>query len=241
MQGSAEAIHGRAGQARKPTKSARAILQAGVGGITESRRHPGAMPSARAVIGFNVRANKEARDPRQARRHRNPLLQHHLRPGGRREGGAVAACSRRHCARPFSATPQILEMFNISKVGKVAGCRVTDGSVERGANVRLIRDNVVDPRRQALAAQALQGRREGSVGRPGMRHGFRELSGHARRRRHRVLPGGDDPALACESKSRGAGEHSILLELSCLAGEIMRLFQAIVFRQRIKSGPARAA
>ena len=37
----------------------------------------------------------------------------------------------------------ILEIFNISKVGKIAGCRVTDGTVERGANVRLIRDNVV--------------------------------------------------------------------------------------------------
>jgi translation initiation factor IF-2 len=38
---------------------------------------------------------------------------------------------------------QILEIFHISKVGKVAGCRVTDGRVERGARVRLIRDNVV--------------------------------------------------------------------------------------------------
>ena len=38
---------------------------------------------------------------------------------------------------------QILEIFSVSKVGKVAGCRVTDGKVERGANVRLIRDNVV--------------------------------------------------------------------------------------------------
>ena len=38
---------------------------------------------------------------------------------------------------------QILEVFNISKVGKIAGCKVTDGTVERGANVRLIRDNVV--------------------------------------------------------------------------------------------------
>jgi translation initiation factor IF-2 len=37
----------------------------------------------------------------------------------------------------------ILEVFNISKVGKIAGCRVTDGVVERGANVRLIRENVV--------------------------------------------------------------------------------------------------
>ena len=38
---------------------------------------------------------------------------------------------------------EILEVFNISKVGKVAGCLVTDGKVERGAGVRLIRDNVV--------------------------------------------------------------------------------------------------
>ena len=38
---------------------------------------------------------------------------------------------------------RILEIFNVSKVGKVAGCLVTDGSVERGASVRLIRDNVV--------------------------------------------------------------------------------------------------
>jgi translation initiation factor IF-2 len=38
---------------------------------------------------------------------------------------------------------QILEIFTVSKVGKIAGCRVTDGTVERGANVRLIRDNVV--------------------------------------------------------------------------------------------------
>jgi translation initiation factor IF-2 len=38
---------------------------------------------------------------------------------------------------------EILEIFDVSKVGKVAGCRVTDGRVERGAHVRLIRDNVV--------------------------------------------------------------------------------------------------
>jgi len=34
-------------------------------------------------------------------------------------------------------------VFNVSKVGKVAGCRVLDGVVQRGAHVRLIRDNVV--------------------------------------------------------------------------------------------------
>src|SRR3984893_12949465 len=38
---------------------------------------------------------------------------------------------------------EILEVFMISKVGKGAGCRVTDGTVQRGAHVRLIRDNAV--------------------------------------------------------------------------------------------------
>ena len=43
----------------------------------------------------------------------------------------------------FLGNAEILEVFNISKVGKVAGCRVSEGSVERGAKVRLIRDSVV--------------------------------------------------------------------------------------------------
>jgi translation initiation factor IF-2 len=43
----------------------------------------------------------------------------------------------------FLGNAQIREVFNISKIGKVAGCLITDGKVERGAKVRLIRDNVV--------------------------------------------------------------------------------------------------
>jgi len=43
----------------------------------------------------------------------------------------------------FLGNAEILEIFNISKTGKVAGCRVTEGRVERGAKVRLIRDDVV--------------------------------------------------------------------------------------------------
>ena len=43
----------------------------------------------------------------------------------------------------FLGNAEILEIFNITKVGKVAGCRVVEGVVERGASVRLIRDNVV--------------------------------------------------------------------------------------------------
>src|SRR6185436_14022866 len=43
----------------------------------------------------------------------------------------------------FLGNAEILEIFNITKVGKVAGCRVTEGVVQRGARVRLIRDSVV--------------------------------------------------------------------------------------------------
>ena len=43
----------------------------------------------------------------------------------------------------FLGNAEILEVFNITKVGKVAGCRVVEGNVQRGAKVRLVRDNVV--------------------------------------------------------------------------------------------------
>ncbi len=43
----------------------------------------------------------------------------------------------------FLGYATIKQVFNISKIGKVAGCQVTEGKVERGAKVRLLRDNVV--------------------------------------------------------------------------------------------------
>ena len=43
----------------------------------------------------------------------------------------------------YLGNAEILEVFNITKVGKIAGCRVTEGKVERGMGVRLLRDNVV--------------------------------------------------------------------------------------------------
>src|SRR5690606_41453347 len=43
----------------------------------------------------------------------------------------------------FLGYAEIREVFNITKVGKIAGCLVTEGNVKRGAKVRLLRDNVV--------------------------------------------------------------------------------------------------
>ena len=91
---------------------------------------------------------------------------------------------------------EILEIFNISKVGKVAGCRVTDGIVERGANVRLIRDNVVIHEGKLSTLKRFKDDVARSAVRPGMRHGIRELPGHAGRRRDRVLSRRDSAAHA---------------------------------------------
>ncbi|MEL6386347.1 MAG: translation initiation factor IF-2, partial [Pseudomonadota bacterium] len=43
----------------------------------------------------------------------------------------------------FIGYAEILEVFNITKVGKVAGCKVSEGVVRRGCGVRLLRDDVV--------------------------------------------------------------------------------------------------
>jgi len=40
-------------------------------------------------------------------------------------------------------TAQVLQVFTVSKVGRIAGCRVTSGTIRRNARVRLVRDNVV--------------------------------------------------------------------------------------------------
>ena len=117
------------------------IIHSGVGGITESDITL-AQASKAVVIGFNVRAHKEAREAAERAgieiRYYN-IIYDLVDDIKKAMSGLLAPTLR----ETMLGNAQILEIFNISKVGKVAGCRVTDGTVERGANVRLIRDNVV--------------------------------------------------------------------------------------------------
>ena len=77
----------------------------------------------------------------------------------------------------FLGNAEILEVFNVSKVGKVAGCRVTEGNVKRGAQVSLIRDNVVIHEGKLSTLKRFKDEvKEVAVG-SGMRHGFRKLPG----------------------------------------------------------------
>jgi translation initiation factor IF-2 len=140
VQGSLEAILGSLEKLGTDEVAAR-ILHAGVGGISESDVTLAEGFSA-AIIGFNVRAHKEA----AAAAKRNGIeiryynIIYDLVDDVKKAMSGLLAPTLRET---MLGNALILEVFNISKVGKVAGCRVTDGTVERGANVRLIRDNVV--------------------------------------------------------------------------------------------------
>ncbi|GEP02014.1 hypothetical protein MOX02_00520 [Methylobacterium oxalidis] len=140
VQGSVEAISGALEKLGNDEVSAR-ILLAGVGGITESDITL-AQASKAVVIGFNVRAHKEAREAAERAgieiRYYN-IIYDLVDDIKATMSGLLPPTLREE--RLGEALIQ--EIFEVSKVGKVAGCRVTEGVVERGAHVRLIRDNVV--------------------------------------------------------------------------------------------------
>jgi len=140
VQGSLEAIVAAAEKLSNDEVSVR-VLHAGVGAITESDVQL-ARASGGAIIGFNVRANAQARD------------------GARRDGvdiryysiiyelvddlkALLSGLLAPQIKETVIGTAELLEVFNITNVGRVAGCRVTSGVARRNAKVRLIRDNVV--------------------------------------------------------------------------------------------------
>jgi translation initiation factor IF-2 len=140
VQGSIEAILGALEKLGTGEVGAR-VLYAGAGGITESDVTLAEAAGA-AIIGFNVRAHKEAREAAERAgveiRYYN-IIYDLVDDVKKAMSGLLAPTLR----ETMLGNALILEVFKVSKVGNVAGCRVTDGTVERGANVRLIRDNVV--------------------------------------------------------------------------------------------------
>ena len=140
VQGSIEAISGALEKLGTDEVRAR-IVHSGAGAITESDVSL-AEASDAAIIGFNVRANKQARDAAERAgieiRYYNIIYD--LVDDVKAAMSGLLSPERRET---FLGYAEILEVFNITKVGKVAGCRVTEGKVERGSGVRLLRDNVV--------------------------------------------------------------------------------------------------
>jgi translation initiation factor IF-2 len=140
VHGSVEAIAG-ALEKLGTTEVAVQVLLDGVGGITESDVIL-AQASGAAIIGFNVRANAQARD--RARRDGVEIRYYNIIYNVVDDIKAVlSGMLAPELREKFLGNAEILEVFNISKVGKVAGCRISEGLVRRGASVRLIRNDVV--------------------------------------------------------------------------------------------------
>jgi len=140
VQGSVEAIVGSLKKISTEEVEAR-VIHAGVGGVTESDVAL-AQTAGAVIIGFNVRANAQARAAaeREGVEIRYYNIIYDLVDDVKAAMSGLLAPTVREV---FLGNAEVLEVFNISKVGKVAGCRVTEGKVERGAKVRVIRDNVV--------------------------------------------------------------------------------------------------
>nr|WP_295461829.1 translation initiation factor IF-2 [Mesorhizobium sp.] len=140
VQGSIEAIASALDKLGTDEVRAR-IVHSGAGAITESDISL-AETSGAAIIGFNVRANPQARQAAEQAgieiRYYNII--YNLVDDVKQAMSGLLSPERRET---FLGNAEILEVFDITKVGKIAGCRVTEGRVERGAGVRLIRDNIV--------------------------------------------------------------------------------------------------
>ncbi|HJN22322.1 MAG TPA: translation initiation factor IF-2 [Rhodospirillales bacterium] len=117
------------------------VLHSGVGGINESDVTL-AHASQSLIIGFNVRANRMARDT--ARRDKIEIryysVIYDLVDDAKK---LLSGMLPPKITETLLGYAEILQVFSVSKVGKVAGCMVTEGKVRSGAKVRLIRDDIV--------------------------------------------------------------------------------------------------
>ncbi len=140
MQGSVEALTGTLAKLSGDEVKVNVIYGA-VGAINESDVTL-AKASRAVIIGFNVRANAQAREV--AKRDGIDIRYYSIIYAVADDvksvlTGMLAPTFKEN----FIGYAEVREVFNITKVGKVAGCRVTQGVIKRGCKVRLLRDNVV--------------------------------------------------------------------------------------------------
>jgi len=142
VHGSVEAIAGSLNKmTEENTEIGIQILHSGVGGITESDITL-AKASNAIVIGFNVRANTQART--QAERDNVDIRYYNIIYNVIDDAKAILSGMLSPARREeYLGQAEIRQVFNITKVGKIGGCMVITGLVKRGAGVRLLRDNVV--------------------------------------------------------------------------------------------------
>jgi translation initiation factor IF-2 len=140
VQGSVEAISVALGKLGNEEVHAQ-VVHSGVGGITESDINLAEAANG-IVFGFNVRANKQARDLAENRKIeiRYYSIIYDLINDVK---DALSGMLKPELREKFLGNAEILQVFDITKTGKVAGCRIREGIAKRSAKVRLIRNDVV--------------------------------------------------------------------------------------------------
>ncbi len=140
VQGSLEAIEGTLKKLANDEVGVQ-ILHSAVGGISESDVSL-AKASQAFIIGFNVRATPQARDfaKREDVDIKYYSIIYDVADDVKKALEGMLAPEEKEKIIGYA---QIRKVFNITGVGRVAGCMVTEGFVKRGAKVRLLRDNVV--------------------------------------------------------------------------------------------------
>jgi translation initiation factor IF-2 len=140
VHGSIEAIN--ASLAKLPSDQTKVkILHSAVGGINESDISL-AKASNAIIIGFNVRANvkaKEIAEKEGVEIYYYSIIYELIDSVKSILSGMLSPIIKEQ----YIGTVSIRQVFNISKVGKIAGCMVTGGIIKRGAKIRLLRDNIV--------------------------------------------------------------------------------------------------
>ncbi len=140
VQGSAEAIVGSLDKLAHEEVRARIILS-GAGAISESDVML-AKGANSPILGFNVRASKQAQAlaEREGVEIRYYAIIYDLIDDIKGVLSGMLAPIQRET---FLGNAEVLQAFDISKVGRVAGCKVTEGVVRKGARVRIVRNDIV--------------------------------------------------------------------------------------------------
>jgi translation initiation factor IF-2 len=117
------------------------LLRSGVGAITETDVLLASASNA-IIIGFNVRPERKAQELAEQEEVdiRLHSIIYELQDEIKR---AMSGLLEPTYKEVYNGRAEVLETFRIPKVGTIAGCRVSDGSIKRDSEVRLLRDNVV--------------------------------------------------------------------------------------------------
>jgi translation initiation factor IF-2 len=117
------------------------IISSGIGGINETDVNL-ALASDAIIIGFNVRANVEARKLIEAERvdvHYHSIIYNVIDEVKRAISGFMAP----EIQEKITGLAEVRDVFRSSKIGAIAGCMVLEGTIKRNNPIRVLRDNIV--------------------------------------------------------------------------------------------------